>query len=107
MQWGAVYGQASGLQGHTYGIPTKDMHLGVLPVEKIRENVEEFFSFASKSNFNFMVTKVGCGLAGYTPADMAPLFKQAETLNNIYLPVAFWEVINGLLYSYPYGNKAF
>jgi hypothetical protein len=92
LTWGAKYGQASGLQGRTYGIPTKDATVTkVLPVTKIAEYVERFTAFAiAHPELRFMVTEIGCGLAGYKPNNIAPLFAQAAKLDNVYLPQRFW-----------------
>lgn len=93
--WGARWGHGNGLQGMTYGIPTKDASVRrTLSVEEIRPFVDEFISFA-KINLNktFLVTEIGCGLAGHSPKDIAPLFKEAIETNNIHLPAKFWQKI--------------
>lgn len=89
-KWGAVWGQGVGLQGQTYGIPT--MHGGP---EAIRPYVDEFVDFARRHpEFTFLVTEVGCGIAGFTPAQIAPLFADAVGVENIHLPQRFWDVLN-------------
>lgn len=89
-EWGAIWGQGSGLQGQTYGIPT--MHGGP---EAIRPYVNEFIRFARQhSDTVFLVTEIGCGIAGFKPAQIAPLFKEAAEIPNIYLPQRFWDVLN-------------
>ena len=88
--WGAVWGQGAGLQGQTYGIPT--MHGGV---EAIRPYVDEFIAFAkAHSEYIFLVTEIGCGIAGFKPAEIAPLFQDAIPVGNIYLPERFWQILN-------------
>ena len=89
--WGAKWGQARGLQGKTYGIPTKDHSVRItLPISKIQIYVDEFIEFAKKrQDLIFLVTEIGCGLAGYKPKDIAPLFKEAKDIENIYLPERF------------------
>lgn len=75
---GAVWGQGVGLQGDSYGIPTKDMQIRTLPLEKIKPHVDEFLAFAADNpKLTFQVTAIGCGLAGYTPDDIAPMFLDA------------------------------
>jgi hypothetical protein len=74
--WGAKYGQARGLQGKTYGLPTKDHSVRItLPISKIKIYVDEFIEFSkTRPDLIFLVTEVGCGLANYKPKDIAPLF---------------------------------
>lgn len=92
LTWGAKWGQAAGLQGRTYGIPTKDKAIRrVLTIEEIIPFVDEFIEFAkANTKLIFLVTEVGCGLAGYKPKHIAPLFKEAVSLKNIHLPARFW-----------------
>ena len=89
-KWGAKWGKGVGLEGQTYGIPT--MQGGV---ETIKPYVDAFIDFTKKHQDKiFLVTEIGCGIAGFTPEDIAPLFKEAETVENIHLPERFWEVLN-------------
>jgi hypothetical protein len=90
--WGAKYGQAAGLQGKTYGIPTKDASVRrTLSVVEIKPYVDEFIEFAKNNpNLIFLVTEIGCGLAGMKPKQIAPLFENAIELENVYLPEKFW-----------------
>ena len=81
--FGAVWGQGVGLQGQSYAIPT--MQGGV---ETIRPYVDEFIDFARRHpHLKFLVTEIGCGIAGFTPDEIAPL------VENIWLPARFWEVL--------------
>lgn len=93
--WGARYGQASGLQGRTYGIPTKDNTVRrVLSVSEIKPYIDEFIEFATNnSQLTFLVTEIGCGLSGYKPKDIGPLFINALEVVNIHLPKRFWRYI--------------
>jgi hypothetical protein len=90
--WGAKWGQAEGLQGHTYGIPTKDRTVRrTLSVSEIEPYVDRFIKFAEANpHMTFLVTEIGCGLAGYKPKSIAPLFIDAVRLNNVHLPERFW-----------------
>ena len=88
-RFGAIWGQGVGLQGQSYGIPT--MHGGV---EVIKPYVDEFVEFAKNHpEFKFLVTKIGCGIAGFAIEEMAPLFQQAIDVENIILPKDFVDVI--------------
>ena len=81
-KFGAIMGQGVGLQGQSYGIPT--MQGGV---ETIRPYVDEFIEFAKQhSELTFLVTRIGCGIAGFTNEEISPLFKNAHNVENIVLP---------------------
>jgi hypothetical protein len=89
--WGAVWGQGVGIQGQTYAIPT--MHGGV---ETIKPYVDEFLRFAkSRQDLKFLVTEIGCGIAGFSCEEIAPLFKAAlnDDMGNVFLPQRFHDVL--------------
>ena len=92
LTWGAIWGQANGLQGRTYGISTKDKSVRrTLAVTEIKPIVDEFIEFAkAHPEFTFLVTEVGCGLSKMKPKQIAPLFKNAVNVLNIHLPARFW-----------------
>ena len=72
---GAIYGQGVGRQGNSYAIPTKDSELKVLPLEEIDKYVKEFMQYAREhKELTFILTRVGCGLAGYNDHQMSSLF---------------------------------
>lgn len=86
-RFGAVWGNGIGLQGQSYALPT--MQGGV---ETIKPYVDDFIAFAKEhSEYIFLVTPIGCGIAGFSPAEMAPLFKDAVAVENICLPQSFWK----------------
>lgn len=88
--FGAVWGQGVGLQGQSYAIPT--MHGGV---EAIEPYVEQFMNYAfSHREYTFLVTKIGCGIAAFTPYEIAPLFTKVIDLENVILPKEFVEIIH-------------
>ena len=88
-RFGAIWGQGVGLQGQSYAIPT--MQGGV---ETIKPYVDEFISFAkSHPEYTFYVTRIGCGIAGFTVDQIAPLFSQALDVPNIILPEDFVQFI--------------
>ena len=89
-KFGAVWGQGVGLQGQSYAIPT--MQGGV---DTIRPFVDEFIEFAAQHpEMTFLVTRIGCGIAGFTPGEIAPLFARAVALPNVCLPKSFWIILN-------------
>ena len=89
-KWGAIWGQGVGLQGQTYAIPT--MQGGT---ETIKPYVDEFIQFAKENpDKTFLVTEIGCGIAGFQPNEIAPLFMDAVNVENIYLPENFWNEFN-------------
>jgi|GEM_PF-240117 len=90
MKFGAVMGHGVGLQGQSYAIPT--MQGGV---ETIKPYVDEFIDFARKNpQLTFYVTPIGCGIAGFEPKQIAPLFYDAFGVENIILPKPFFDIIN-------------
>lgn len=94
-KFGAEYGVWKGMSGMTYAIPTKDALVkNALPLASISTYVEEFIGFAEKNpQYEFLVTEIGCGLSGYSPEDIAPMFESAVPIRNIALPERFWDVI--------------
>ena len=89
-KFGAIYGQGRGLQGRSYAIPTMTGSLAAIACE-----VDEFIMFAdSHPDLTFLVTRIGCGIAGWRDEDIAPLFARAYSLPNVYLPAEFWKVLS-------------
>lgn len=88
-KFGAVWGQGVGMQGQSYAIPT--MQGGV---ETIKPYVDDFIDLAREWDQNtFYVTRIGCGIAGFTDEEMAPLFDKAYDLYNVRLPKSFADII--------------
>ena len=88
-KFGAVWGQGVGMQGQSYAIPT--MQGGV---ETIAPYVDEFIEYAKNHpEKRFLVTEIGCGIAGFAPEEIAPLFSKAVDVENITLPQRFWEIL--------------
>lgn len=89
LRFGAQWGQGVGMQGRSYGIPT--MQGGV---ETIQPYVDEFIRFAKDHpQYTFLVTRIGCGIAGFTPEEIAPLFQKAMDMENVLLPEDFVKVL--------------
>lgn len=92
-KFGAEAGKGAGQTGLCYAIPTKDKNLKTLPLDSIRIEVMEFVRFASRNqHIDWLVTKIGCGLAGYSPEEIAPFFSEATS--NVILPEEFERVIH-------------
>jgi hypothetical protein len=88
--WGAITGVGHGRQGNSYAIPTKDEKLSTLPLDIIKFYVDRFQAYAYlHPNLEFHVVPIGCGLAGYTPKEIAPMFDCI--LDNVKLPKEFKE----------------
>jgi len=96
MKWGAEYGNGEGLQGSTYALPTVYYHISrTLTIDEIKYYVDRFIEFVkNNTQLIFLVTAIGCDLAGHVVEDIAPLFKDAIDIENIYLPQSFWTVLN-------------
>ena len=81
-KFGAIMGQGVGLQGQSYAIPT--MQGGV---ETIKPYVDDFIEFAkTRPELTFLVTRIGCGIAGFMDEEISPLFEKAHDVENIVLP---------------------
>lgn len=88
-KFGAIWGVGVGIQGQSYAIPTMQG-----PVDTIRPYVEQFISYAADHpGTHFLVTAIGCGIAGFRPTDIAPLFAKAIHFSNVSLPQSFIDVI--------------
>ena len=91
-KFGAVWGEGVGLFGQSYAIPTMQGGL-----ETIKPYVDDFISFAQIHDaLDFLVTEIGCGIAGFTPKEIAPLFFKVieNDIRNVYLPESFYQVWN-------------
>lgn len=94
-KFGAVWGQAEGLQGQSYAIPV-DFGKGVRKDTDVKTSVERFIDFAKENEkLFFFVTRIGCGIGGYRDEEMAQFFRQALNVNNICLPKSFVDALKG------------
>ena len=94
-KFGAIWGQAEGLQGQSYAIPV-DYGKDVRKDEEVKVAIERFITYAkSHPDLFFLVTRVGCGTAGYNDEEMAHFFKGALELRNVSLPKSFVDALKG------------
>jgi hypothetical protein len=94
LTWGAKMGEDK-FNGQTYGISTKDWYLETLSTYEIRKEINIFLNFVkTRTDLTFLVTKIGCGLSGYAPEDIAPLFDadDLKQFTNVHLPKEFWDI---------------
>ena len=86
--FGAVWGQSEGLQGRSYAI------ISSCPLEQLAQSVQRFTLFAREHpEMRFLVTAVGCGIAGHNAREVAPMFRDCIHLENVALPSSFWKVL--------------
>lgn len=86
--WGAEYGIGFGPRGASFAIPTKGFALERLPLTQIHVYVQAFLTYASiHPEKDFEIVAIGCGLAGYKPSEIAPMFRHAPA--NCKLPRVF------------------
>lgn len=93
-KFGAIYGQAFGIQGQSYAIPTIDLRMGLrsIPLYIIEWHVDDLFRCATRNpDMKFYVTKIGTNLAGYTIEEIASIFKDKVIPRNVVLPIEFVE----------------
>ena len=94
-KFGAISGVGYGLQGQSFGIPTKDLFIRTLPLDKVEFYVYSFLTEVMEyPDTEFLVTKIGCGLAGYSELQIANLFKGKFIPENVTLPQSFFNIIN-------------
>jgi hypothetical protein len=87
--FGAIMGQREGRQGQSYAIPTIG---GTIDKKELKDSVMRFTQYAIEHpELKFLVTPVGCGGGGWRPSIVAPMFREASALSNVYLPLLFWE----------------
>lgn len=114
LQWGAIYGRGIGPAGKTYAIPTRKFVKGnistigtkyyksgyslvTMPLSEINQYIEKFINFVTLyKDIDFLVTEIGCANTGYTPIDMAKLFRlvKINNITNIHLPESFIKILN-------------
>ena len=94
---GAILGQGIGLQGSSYAIPTKETPRRSLGIISINKFVADFLSYAAYTpEHTYSVTKIGCGLAGWRPQDIAPMFYLVRHMGNVKIPQEFLDELPGL-----------
>ena len=88
-EFGARWGEGVGMTGRCYAIPTMDGSLDI-----IRKHVDDFTEYAAAHpELTFLVTRIGCGIAGWRDSEIAPLFGKASELGNVTLPEEFWKIL--------------
>jgi hypothetical protein len=87
-RFGAVRGEGHGLHGQSYAIDTMS------GLDVLSREVATFLAFAAEHpELEFLVTEIGCGIAGFAPAEVAPLLRGAG--ENVLLPGRFAAVLQG------------
>ncbi len=88
-KFGAEWGVGTGRTGQTYAIPT--MHGGI---DDIKPYVDEFIEYArNHPNNRFLLTRIGCGIAGFNDSQIAPLFSKAMKLSNVNFPKKWYTIL--------------
>lgn len=101
MKFGAKRGLSFGFSGQTFAIPTrkfismgKNYKIETLSLFEIEVNVAKFLGAALyRPDLIFLVTSIGCGYAGYTPKEIAPMFNDVIDKEHIHLPLSFWKIL--------------
>ena len=94
-KFGAIYGQGIGIQGQSYAIPTLGHNFEKMTLDRISYYINAFNKYAfSHPENTFLVTKIGCGIAGYTAEQIAPLFGclHFTYLTNVIMPKDFLHI---------------
>lgn len=88
-EFGAEWGVGVGMTGQCYAIPTMDGSIDI-----IRKHVDDFTAYAkAHPELTFLVTRIGCGIAGWRDSEIASLFKEASELDNVTLPEELWNAL--------------
>jgi hypothetical protein len=107
-EYGAILGQSSGLQGQSYGLITIDFVNDSVNLNTINDEIDKLISFAIKNqNLKFWVTKIGCGISGYTIEEIGSLFKYKIIPPNVILPEEFVNVILHQKFLFDTENEVF
>lgn len=92
LYFGAINGHGEGHQGQSYALPTKDHNLKTLPLREIKKHALQFLQHADRTpEIQYMLTRIGCGLAGFDDSEIAPLF--ANVPKNVWLPRSWQRII--------------
>jgi hypothetical protein len=95
-EWGKGYGlhmKKYNIVG-SFAIPTKGVQIETLSLKHIKYYVEDFCRIVpTKPYLQFLITEIGCGLAGYKPVEIAPMFQSIAELENVFLPERFIDVL--------------
>lgn len=76
--FGAIWGRGEGIQGQSYAIPTLSKAMKPYSISMLERITGTFIYYAKQHpEKTFLLTKVGCGIAGFSEAEIAPLFKYA------------------------------
>lgn len=93
-KFGAIWGAGIGLHGQSYAIPTLTGDGKKVSLTDLEDSVNDFVNFAaSRPDLKFLVTEIGCGIAGFSIQEIAPLFANAVNQANIWLPERFWQLL--------------
>lgn len=94
LKWGALMGEGFGHWGRTWAVPTLTYPgFRKRSLASIAKDVDIFIEAAKAGHFKFLVTEVGCGLAGFDHKEIAPMFAACVDLQNVALPRKFWRVL--------------
>jgi hypothetical protein len=84
-KFGAQEGVGEGLTGQSYAFPTLTANFEKVSRASLEASRDRFLAIARQNpEKTFLLTKVGCGIAGFTEDEIRPLFKNAPA--NVGLP---------------------
>jgi len=98
--YGASLGQGFGFSAQTFAIPTKDWKIETLPLPVVEFYIKRFIAYIEKprvpNTWKYYVTRIGCGLAGFTPEQIAPLFTNLRHHKQVWLPQEFIDIVDDI-----------
>lgn len=85
-KFGAIMGHGEGLQGQSYAIPTLDEQMDKVSTEELTRSVRRFADYTRYNTDKvFYVTKIGCGIAGFSVEEIVEVFKSVSFGSSGYL----------------------
>ena len=100
-KFGAIIGQGEGLQGQSYAFPTLDEHMQKVTSQELVSAFENLCECATQHKDKiFYLTKVGCGIAGFSEEEIIEAINKVELPDNVIIPEEF-----NVIYSYKAFDK--
>jgi len=89
-KFGAQMGVSEGWCGQAYAFPTLNKHFQKCSMRQLRASRDRLFKVCEQNpEYEFLLTKIGCGIAGFKDAEIKPLFDVHPI--NLTMPIEWQE----------------